>query len=395
MKIIALLVSFVLLLSACTAPVESTSTPTPAPTLTETPSPTATPTPTVTPTPTATPKPAWMTTIEIQDPDGSSFKIENGQPVIALYDTQTAESIILVPETVRIINTTDVLYPDILTASDVDGKQYAYNPDLGWFQIPDVPLGYDETGYDRLEEYTPVTVDYFTDGRFALVSALKYAENPTIYKDAPVATFWVESSVAPNPSVYGYSNFTFISMYPVIDLYRAMSEWLELMHYYTSENKPFAWAGGYKTYLNDGSDYFYTFATTVKTGLNQTQSLSYSFSKVNWERADPGAISRWLKSFGRGRYLGFVLAPPDDDSFSWNPVLANYKTGPNRIVASLQKRGELISLFSPEDQETILKVLRQDPVPYDTGRVYHLVTAPVYKLPPELSKYILMPSVGP
>ena len=391
MKIIALLVSFVLLLSACTAPVETTPTSTPAPTLTITPTPTATPT--KTPTPTATPEPKWLRIIKVLDPDGSSFKIENGQPVIALYDTQTAERFILVPETVRIINTTDVLYPDILTATDVEGKQYAFNPDLGWFRIPDVPLGYDEMGYDQLEKYTPVTVDYFTDGRFALVSALKYAENPTIYKDAPVATFWVESSVAPNPSVYGYSNFTFISMYPVIDLYRAMSEWLELMHYYTSENKPFAWAGGYKTYLNDGSDYFYTFAMTVKTGLNQTQSLAYGKKKENIEASN--ILSTVMKNYARGSYLGFVLAPPDDDSFSWNPVLANYKTGPNRIVASLQKRGELISLFSPEDQETILKVLRQDPVPYDTGRVYHLVTAPVYKLPPELSKYILMPSVGP
>ena len=286
MKMIALLVSFVLLLSACTAPVESTPTPTLIPTDTKTPTPTLTSTPTVTPTPTATPEPAWLRIIKILDPDGSSFKIENGQPVIDLYDTQTAESIILDQETVRIINTTDVLYPDILTASDVEGKPYAYNPDLGWFQIPDVPLGYDETGYDQLEKYTPVTVDYFSDGRFALVSALKYAENPTISEDAPVATFWVESSVAPNPSVYGYSNFTFISMYPVIDLYRAMSEWLELMHYYTSENKPFAWAGGYKTYLNDGSDYFYTFATTVKTGPNQTQSLAYGTPKQNIEASE-------------------------------------------------------------------------------------------------------------
>jgi len=337
---------------------------------------------------TLAPKPAWQQTIESQDSQDKFFQIVDGKPVIDLYDTQSQESIVLNENSINITATTDVLSPNILTAKDADGKQYAFNPDFGWFQIPDVQMD-----YTKLEKYTPVTVDYFTDGRFALVSALKYAENPTISPDAPIPQFWVNCFHG-EPSYGGYSNFVNIGMNPDGNFGLAQYKWPTLIKNYTSTNKSFAWAGNYKVYVNYGADYFYVIGRTIKTGEKQTQGFAYGLNSSNWERGKT-SIESYIDSIDDGKIdLWMILAPPDDSNFSWNPNLVSFGFGPNPIVASLQQRGELISLFSPEDQQTILDVLNGIPVEYAPGATTPLWTAPLNKLPPGLSKFILLPGSG-
>jgi hypothetical protein len=382
MKRISFLILAAMLLTSCAAPAPGTPTSTIFPTHTNTTTPTKTPTP--------TPKPAWLMNIETQDPQDAFFKVIGNQPVIDLYDTpEVAEAIILIPESIQVTATTDVLYPDILSAQDARGIQYAFNPGLGWFQIPAVQMD-----YTKVPDYTVVPLEYFIDGRFALVSALKYVENPTISPDAPIPTFWVNSNI-PSGGIVGYSNFVEISMNPISDLYRAQSSWPTLIKYFSSENKPFAWAGFYLVYVNNGADYFYVLTRTIKTGINQTQGLAYGMNGPHWRyNADLISVKMHFNSLEKGMDISIILAPTDDSKFLWNPDLASYTSysyGPNPIVARLQERGELISLFSPEDQQTILDVLYQVPTAYDSGYVIGIATAPLKALPPGLSKYILMP----
>ena len=174
------------LLSSCATPaVAPTVTATPLPT--DTPKPSPSPSSTPTEAPTATPKPAWQQTLETQDSQDKFFKVENGQITANLYcsqvtikdgqakiESQDQKSIVLDPETIKLTSTTEVLYPNIISAKDAEGNQYLFNPDLGWFKVPEVPTD-TET---KLADYAPVTEDYFADGRFAEVSAFKYAENP-------------------------------------------------------------------------------------------------------------------------------------------------------------------------------------------------------------------------
>ena len=94
------------------------------------------------------------------------------------------------------------------------------------------------------------------------------------------------------------------------------------------------------------------------------------------------------------KILNMILAPPDDSKFLWNPDSAKWGFGPNPVVARLQQRGELISLFGPEDQQIILDVLNQLPTAYPDGHVKPLFVSPINKLPPELSKHIMMPGSG-
>ena len=142
------------------APISSvSSTPVPA-TLTSNP----------TEAPTATPDPVWLHIIKTQDQEGKFIIVKDGKPTIDLYDTtETSESIVLDEKSIQISATTDVLFPNILSAKDTEGNQYLFNPDTGWFKVPEIQMD-----YTKLEAYTPVTEDYFTDGRFALVSAFKY-----------------------------------------------------------------------------------------------------------------------------------------------------------------------------------------------------------------------------
>ena len=93
-----------------------------------------------------------------------------------------------------------------------------------------------------------------------------------------------------------------------------------------------------------------------------------------------------------------ILAPPETDingkPLLWYPDLV-HRSGPeNPDVARLQKRGELISLFSPEDQKTILVILSKTQIEISPGVKVPLGISPISHLPPQLSKFILLPGSG-
>jgi hypothetical protein len=326
------------------------------------------------------------------------FKVVDGHPTIITYDIN--ESITLDENSIQIINTTDITYPSILAAKDGDGNQYLFNPDHGWFKLPDIQMD-----YTKLTKYTPVTEDYFSDGRFAEASAFIYAQNPTMISlDAPVAQFWINVFHG-NPAYGGYSNFLFIGMNPSASIARAQENWPELLKYFTPDNKPFSWTGFYMVYYNNGTDYFYGDGRTIKTREKQTQSLAFGFSRSEYERKaisiEGDGVTTELKSMFElvddnsnvgAMDLVMIIAPPNNSKYSWNPDLVSLGGWPsNPVVAKLQQRGELISLFDSKDQQKMLDVLEQNPTPYKSGYIVPLWVSPLDKLPPDLSKHILLP----
>ena len=348
----------VILLCAC-ASAAPMYTPTRLPSASPSATPTLTASPSPEPSPTPTPKPDWMTAIEIQDPEGSYYKEVNGQPVIDLYETKDRqENISLNQESIRIMTTADGLNPNILTARDTDGNQYAFNPDHGWFMVPaEVQMD-----YAKLGEYTEVEQSFIEDGRANITSAIKYAGSPTISPDAIDPVYWIGyNAYSPVPTLclnacglrignYGY--------YP---------EELAKMRY-DSNTKPFAWTGYYKVQLDNGET-IYTVSRTLKnpteTNKDQLINLFYGFDKKTYEglttglRGSPGWSSFRLiyEQTNDGLYdFLTILAPPEPYSFDPNRKYL-MGGGPNPVVGNLQKPGQLISLFDQVYQQNIVKLI--------------------------------------
>jgi len=389
----AFLALTLLLLSGCDLDLTNrpTETPEPSPTPTPTETPTNTPTLTEIPTPTPTPEPAWMTTIKIQDPEGQFFKIENGQPVIDLYDTQTAESIILNQETIKIMATTDGLNPNILTAKDADDNQYAFNPDFGWFKVPEVQMD-----YTKLAEYTEVEQSFIEDGRANIVTALKYAENPTISPKAITPHYWANYE--------WFKNVLYVGLYPSADGGDAYLQWgdLALSHFDPSkpESIPFAWSGFFTTHL-PSEEKIYINGRTLKNPTekspDQTINLFYGWDQKIYEIAATDNVSGGRTSLqtlfdgannSKGDFVIDLFPPktlPDGTPF-------DYQLPPgNPIVNSLQKRGEMMALFPEEDQNMIWKAvlsgLRRREGKYTEG--VDSWSTPLTSLPEALAKKII------
>jgi hypothetical protein len=386
-----------LVLAGCAPPPE-TETPFPSP------SPSLTSSPTLEPT--ATPKSDWMKTVEIQDPQDKYFKVVDGKPTIDLYDTQTAESIVLNQETIKTIATTDGLNPNILTAKDADGNQYAFNPDFGWFKIPEVQMD-----YAKLAEYTEVEQSFIEDGRANIVTALKYVENPTISPDAVTPQYWANFGLSLNNDPY-----VFMSLYPSGNYGLAQRKWPDLSEqssFYEVEKKPFAWTGFYKVRLENGETAYVvsrTLKNPTETNKNQTINLFYGFDKSTYEKLtiphpsfpDWSPLRVAIERSDKGDYdFVAIFAPPASDvngkPLSWNPdkVTRSRSGFPSPNIGKLQQRGELISFFSPKDQQTILDVLSEIVVEYEPGKTTNLWTSPLDFLPKELSKRIILGDFNP
>ncbi len=378
------------LLSGCAAP-EPSATPT-----------TFTPVPTITPTPTETatlvPKLAWQQTIESQDSQDKFFQIIDGKPVINLYDTQATESIILNQETIKITATTDGLNPNILTAQDADSNQYAFNPDFGWFKVPEVQMNYAD-----LTKYTEVDQSFIEDGRANITAALKYAENPTISSDAVDPIYWVTY----NPYTQVFSlclngcgmEYIYYQKHPDDQKSHVNS-------YYNSENKPYTLEGFYKVHLNNGGAIYVvgrTLKNPTETKKNRTINLFYGFDQAYYEKmannmlpSGRTELKMVIDGVNEGGYdLETILPPPEQITNEsgqityppYHPATVKYMSGPNPIVGSLQERGKIISFFSQINQKIILAVLLD-------GQQEQSISPLPEPIPNQLSKYILQTTLA-
>lgn len=380
---------FALVLAACgIRPVTPTITPgatSTEPTTTEV-TPTSTETPTSTPT--ETPKPSWQTAMETQDPKDQFFKVVDGQPTIDRYDIPAQESIVLAPESIKSVPTTDGLNPNILTAQDAEGNKYAFNPDHGWFALPEVQMD-----YAKLAQYTEVDQAFIEDGRANITTALLYAENPTISPNAIDPVYWIGyNAVAKVPMLCNNACGLLISNY-YYDKYTEESARMG----YDATNKPFAWAGFYKVQLENGES-IYVIGRTLKnssdTNPNQTINLFYGFSKQIWESmyynmlpSNRTELKMVIDGTDNGGIdIAAVLAPPeqftDGTPIPYDPSTSNYwKNYFNQTMSGLEVRGQLISLF--KDPAVIMDVIA-------TGLQRHHVAAPLTEpIPNSFSKFIL------
>lgn len=346
--------------------------------------------------PTATPKPAWQQTIETQDPQDKFLQIENGQPVIDLYDTKDQqESIGLNLESIKVMATADGLNPNILTAKDADDNQYAFNPDYGWFKVP-VEIQID---YTKLAEYTEVEQSFIEDGRANIVTALRYAENPTISPDTIDPVYWI-----------GYNNFKQVLTLCINACsqegiaYAKFPEELQKTHY-DSSNKPFALTGFYKVHLKNGET-IYILARTLKnpteTNKKQTINLFHGFDKATYEKMAnnmlPSGRTELKMMFdginNGGDDLATILPPPEQATNEsgqlyyppYNSASAALLSDPNPVVGNLQVRDKIISLFSQKNQNIILDIL-------SAGQQKHSVSPLLEPIPNSLSRYILQTTI--
>jgi hypothetical protein len=355
----------------------------------------ATPTEIVpTPTNTEAPKPAWQTTIETQDPEDQYFKTVDGTPEINLYNTSEAESIKLAPESIKSIETNDGLNPNILSAVDAEGNKYAFNPDHGWFALPEVQLD-----YNKLEQYTQVDQAFIEDGRANITTALLYAENPTISPDAIDPVYWIS---------YYWADKTSQDKIPMLcdnacglngEAYQYYHEQWKKM-YFNAENKPFAWTGFYKVKLGNGES-VYVISRTLKnpsqTNPNQTINLFYGYDQKIWEDlanttyADgETGLHGFFNSIDLGGIdLTIILPPPTSLNGASVPFQLSpndWITGGNPVIAELQERGGLISKFDPVNLQIVTEVLQGTGQP-GTGDYLAPLTQP---LPAAFSTHILL-----
>jgi PBP1b-binding outer membrane lipoprotein LpoB len=375
----SLLILLIALLCGCAAPIP-TAIDTPASTPTFTPLP-PTQTPTETLTLTSTPEPAWQTTLESQDPQGKFLQIENGQPTIDLYDTQTQEKIVLNQETIKITTTTDILNPNILTAQDADGNTYAFNPNYGWFKVPEVQMG-----YANLPGYTEVYEDSYYDGQHSIIRALSYANSPDKINTDGHHVFWVTARG---------NNLLCLSFFPVGRTGEAQRLWPEEYKKTWEEYLSFVFSGYYKVNLKVGG-YIYVIDRTIKIDDTHTSGLSNGFDPTRWEAAanrilgdGSSGLKVTIEGIIKGGYdLVTILPPPerlaDGTLISFDPNNAVLKGTPSPIVAGLQgPRGSLISLFSQEDQQRILDVLAAHQ--HESNDIVNPITAPLTD-PSQLAK---------
>jgi hypothetical protein len=373
-----------------------TQTPPPIPTRTSSPLPaTVTPFPTETPTKTMEPtlEPFWQQTIETQDPQDKFFQVIDGKPVIDLYDTQTQENIVLNQESVKKTTTTDGLNPDILTAQDANNNLYALNPNYGWFKVPEV-----QTDPSKWQEYTDLPYNFFQEGTANIILALTYANNPTISPDAAIPHYWADYSAT------GGGPFVYISLHPGI----ATKGWpwhdLAKSSYFTLKQRPFVFPGYFKTTTPDGKIIYLPGQVSnnpTQENPSQTICLFKGFDeKVFKDYASfPGFLNKLFNTIGPGQDFVFILAPPEElngNSIGWFPTKVRLVNTPCPDVAGLQKRGQLIDFFSPQDKQTILTVLDNGlhDNPSDPQNIYRYFSMPITSLPSELSKYILLSGFG-
>lgn len=343
--------------------------PTPAelPTLTSDPSITETitpsPTETITPSPTetATPKSEWQLTIETQDPEAKYFRVEDGKPVIDLYDTTAKETIILNQETIQIVQTTDGLNPDSLIAMDADGARYAFNPDHGWFSLPEVQMDYAD-----LSKYTEVEEDFFYDGRNNIVRALHYEESPDKISPDAHPIYWVSARSAPITGDLVLS----LSYFPVLKDVPADIYWPEEYQKSTASEKAFVFSGFYKAVLKGGG-YVYVIDRTFKLDNTHTFGLANGFDSTTYEKMNiyigtyPGLYLFFEKAKDLSLDFVTIIPPPehfpDGASITYDPFTVTLeKSLFNPTVAGLQgTRGSLLRVFSEEDQQRIFEVMTE------------------------------------
>ncbi len=374
------------------------------------------------PSPTSTPDPLGSLAPEVQE----LFKSQNaiftlgadGSIQIDLYDTTEKETI--TPTSFLRVDTNDGLNPNILTAQDVQGNDYAYNPDLGWFKVPNVynpDIDWAQTladlsvqryrGFKEINEllnpangnYTEVSKDFFTDGRANIVTALQYAANPTISPDAIIPHYWASFS--------GFGPCIYISFFPgsYLVVQTNLAD-LALKSYYSIQNKPFVLQGFYKVNF-ENEEIAYVIARTQKNPTNnrpnQLVNLFYGIDQKIYEQAantitaiGRSGLTADLQAINAGDLdFALILAPPiqiNGLEIPWDSRQARISRGetPSLNIGLKHSRGELLSLFSEADQKEMQNIIYTNL--YESGVSS---TSTIDYLPTELSNLILQASSYP
>ncbi len=415
------------LLSACgVTPAAPTATPTMTVTASPVP-PSATATEAMTPTPQV--DQSYNSLKSMLEEQSVPYIIQDGKIAVDDYTTSSVDKITLSPESGKIITTDDGVNPNILTAQDSEGSLYAYNPEHGWFKVPEVYNPVMDIDWEKVdkdsdtatetpylkevneklftENYPVVKEDFFTDGRYNITASLWYnslPEDKKIPDNAAKAIYWVDyayyghalgvaSGLGGNGGPYAFNNYN----QDYIDSY-----------YRPGIPPPFLFNSLWKVEL-DGDGYTYVVGTTQRNPSQDNPdrliNLANSVDGQGFEES-----SHVIGGSGRSGNLGTIgglihgstllniyLEPPaelDGGIIAPSPLKYDknfFWFGPNDVIGDRQVPGELIGLFPPEDQEKIMDVLLTG---VNSPKVISKSEPLKYGLPEELANRILYIRVG-
>ncbi len=234
------------------------------------------------------------------------------------------------------------LAQDILNGVDADGTRYLFTEKGGWAKViePGTP-----------EKRTKVFYKDFENGVVNASAALLYAQNPTIPKGAIDPQWWV--TAGGSKEIGGYigqltlmplDNNKLVTFKKSTQPYGSPTLWLE----FSKDGKSFVTA--VQPNKNPSSE-----------NKNQLINMNWTFDKDRFDQKQKGVVDDLVDYLVNGKVSFRSLIAADSSRPS---VLdrATYLYGPDGAFDSqhIQKQGEILSLFTSDEQMAIKAVWEKD-----------------------------------
>ena len=350
-------------LTACAAPT-SIKPATPTTTVTATSIALPSPNPTL-PAPTA--EPVLKVTPEVQvvlDSQKAEYAVNaDGKAIIDLKNTEEEENFVL--EEIGHIPTNDGLAKDILAGTDQEGNRYIFVESYGWVKDID---------FSNSSINNPVEISWELVKHLEILNvmfALHYAENPTISPDAVEPRYWANV----------FRNNAYIGLQPMA-AETGTSE--DQNTKFAESSKPYSDCRFIKVTSPSGQDVIIIARNQKNPTLDDKKQIINLFHWMSKSRYDDlnGIIGSnnvsLLEDFliNNKQELASVLIPPsyiEGIKIPWN--FNDWKdTGLRQdpLIASMQVRGELISLMPVDTQKDLLQIIASfyGGAKFKDGRVY-------------------------
>ncbi len=237
--------------------------------------------------------------------------------------------------------TNDGLAKEILIGyNKEDGSRVVFVENYGW--VKDINPG-------TPEKRTKVPYEYFGSGVINTLAALHYQENPTIPEGAIEPQYWLKCSGS--QEISGYLGFLGLMPY-----------WADNAVRFTRSAKPYGAPTLWLEFSKDGKNFVtvvqpYKNPDKANGKPNQLINLNWTFDKDRFDQKEKGVVDDLVDYFLNDR-VSFQALIAADASRSTPFYRFTKLAGIDGIFSTpnLQKPGELLSLFTPDEQTAIKAV---------------------------------------
>ena len=258
----------------------------------------------------------------------------DGSATIDLADTSIKEKITV--ERISVTQTNDGLAKEILTGyNKEDSSRVVFVENYGW--VKDINIG-------TPENLTPIPFEYVETGVLNTLASLHYQENPTIPAGAIDPQYWLQGGGS--KEVGGYAGM--LSPIPVDNSKEII---------FTRSTKPYGAPTLWLEFSKDGQN----FVTIVQPAKNPSPENKKQIINFNWtfdkDRFDQkGENVDDLVDYFLNDRVSFQALFAADQSRSTPFNRFTYLIGPDGVFSTpnLQKPGELMSLFTPQEQAALI-----------------------------------------